>query len=96
MLITIGISNPAGIFNPASFGYPSVADSLDLAVQPTASHFDLGIPPSNRYTLNDVFGVNEQLIVENDSIHLQLDGEYETVSTEIGFQAGIVVRTTVW
>ena len=47
------------------------------------ARFDLGQNFANTYTIDNVFGINNKLIVENDSVELLITG-YETVSQ--GFQ----------
>ena len=52
--------------------------------------FDLGFSPGNRYLIENVFGDNNQLIVENDSVTLELIG-YELHDPGFNNDTGIIV-----
>ena len=72
-------------FNPAPPPQLGPGGSTDTA------NFDLGQTLLTTYTINDVSGVNDQLIVHNDSVRLEID-DYELLGVLPG--SSIVVGAT--
>lgn len=91
-----GLGGPGGNFRtagnwtytPPPFPLVSAPGGADDIV-----NFDLGRDPEDRYTVTNVNGVNDRLIVHDDSLRLQID-DYQLLSTDEGHPSFVVGATS--
>lgn len=92
--ITYSRTVPAG-----SFQVPTLWTPFSCCVPPVMlgpggatdnARFDLGQNFANLYTITAVFGINNRLVIENDSLRLQIS-DYETVSNLGASSSSVVI-----
>lgn len=85
---------PTGAFRLPALWFPFEPSNRIPLIGPGGSNdraiFDLGFNLFNTYTITDVNGINDQLIVEHDSVRLEIT-DYQTSSFGDGDEASIVV-----